>query len=337
VLVIAEAGVNHDGELDKALALVDAAASAGADVVKFQTFRADSLVTKAAPKAAYQQLGAPADESQYAMLRRLELGDEDFTRIRQHCQERGIEFLSTGFDAEDVDLIVSLGVRRLKVPSGELPSLPLLRSIARHRLPVLLSTGMATMDEVRAAVAALTAAGLPPTQLTVLHCTSAYPTAPSQVNLRAMVTMGDVLGLAVGYSDHTDGWEVPVAAVALGAVVIEKHLTLSRTDPGPDHAASLEPDQFTQMVGAVRRISAALGDGIKRPQPDELDTRHVARRSIAAKVGIAAGEPISAEHLTVLRPASGLSPMRWDDVLGCKARRDLAAGEILTDDDVIWP
>jgi N,N'-diacetyllegionaminate synthase len=329
VTIIAEAGVNHDGDPARALALVDAAAAAGADVVKFQTFQADRLVTAAAPKAAYQRATTGDADSQHAMLRRLELSREAHDAIAERCRAQGVTFLSTPFDSESVDLLVAMGVRTFKVSSGDLTNLPLLRQIGRLGGTVWLSTGMATLDDVQAALDALAAAGTPRDRVTVLHCNTEYPTPMGDVNLRAMTTMRDALGVAVGYSDHTLGIEVPIAAVALGAQLIEKHFTLDRRLPGPDHQASLEPAEFAAMVTAIRHIELAMGDGHKRPTPSERENMAVARKSLVAACAIRAGETFTAANVTVKRPGTGLSPMRWDEVVGRTATRDYAADEVI--------
>lgn len=327
VLIIAEAGVNHDGVLADAHALVDAAANAGADVVKFQTFRAERLVTAAARKAAYQVRTTGSDDAQLAMLRALELSPEAHHALAAHAAMRGIAFLSTAFDSESLDFLVTLHPSAVKVPSGELTNLPYLRHVARLGLPVMLSTGMATLGEVEAAIDALERGGCARAAITVMHCTTEYPAPMDEVNLRAMPAMRNAFGVRVGYSDHTVGSEIPVAAVALGATVIEKHLTLDRTRPGPDHAASLEPEEFAQMVRAIRNVERALGDGIKRPTASECGNRAVARRSIVAAHHITAGETLGVHNLTVKRPGTGLSPMLWDVVVGRTATRDFAADE----------
>ena len=326
-LIIAEAGVNHNGDMALARALVDAAAAAGADMVKFQTFRADRLVTAGARKADYQRASTDSAESQHDMLRKLELTREMHEELIARCAERGIAFFSTGFDAESVDMLVTLGVDSFKVPSGELTNLPYLRHIGSFGRDVILSTGMAVLGEVEAAIAALEEAGTPRSRITVLHCTTEYPTPMADVNLRAMLSMRDAFGVAVGYSDHTPGIEVAVAAVALGAVVIEKHFTLDRTLPGPDHKASLEPSELAAMVAAIRNIEVALGDGVKRLTESETRNRPVARKSVVAARSIRAGERLSEDNLTVKRPGTGLSPMRWDDIVGRLATRDFAADE----------
>ena len=328
-LIIAEAGVNHDGVLADAHAIVDAAADAGADVVKFQTFRADRLVTASAARAAYQVRTTGSDAPQLAMLRALELAPEAHVALAAHAAARGIAFASTAFDSESLDFLATLQPPFVKVPSGELTNLPYLRHVAVMGSPVLLSTGMATLGEVEAALDALAAAGCDRTRVTVLHCTTEYPAPMPSVNLRALATLRTAFGTAVGYSDHTAGLEIPVAAVALGATVLEKHLTLDRSRPGPDHAASLEPREFAAMVAAVRNVEVALGDGIKRPADGERANARIARRSIVAARAIRAGEPFSADNLAVKRPGTGLSPMRWDDVLGRVATRDYAPDEAI--------
>ncbi len=325
VFVIAEAGVNHNGSLDSAIGLVDAAAEAGADAVKFQTFRADGLVVKTARKAEYQEAATGADESQYEMLKRLELSDSDHRELMLRCRERGIMFLSTAFDCDGVRYLNSLGVPILKIPSGEITNLPYLRTVAGCGKPMILSTGMSTMNEVRAAVAVLGEGR----DITLLHCTTEYPCPFSGVNLRAMVTMQEEFGFPVGYSDHTLGIEIPAAAVAMGARVIEKHFTLDRNQNGPDHKASLEPREFKRMVDAIRNVEDALGSAAKTPCAAELKNIAVARKSIVARVPIHKGELFTEDNLTVKRPGTGLSPMFWDQVVGTVATRDYAADEII--------
>ena len=328
-LIIAEAGVNHNGDLIVARRLVDAAAAAGADLVKFQTFAADRMVTQEAAKAGYQSVVTDANESQYAMLRRLELDRAAHEMLIGHCRDRNIQFFSTAFDEASLDLLAELGLDRFKIPSGELTNLPYLRRVARQGMPVILSTGMATLGEIEAALNALIAAGTPRERITVLHCNTEYPTPMVDVNLRAMLAIQSAFGVAVGYSDHTNGIEVAVAAVALGATVIEKHLTLDRTLPGPDHKASLEPHEFKAMVTAIRNVESALGDGIKRPTRSEARNIPVARKSLVAARAIQAGEVFDLFNVTVKRPGTGLSPMRWDEVMGRRAWRDFAADELL--------
>lgn len=327
--IIAEAGVNHGGDLETALQLVDAAAAAGADAVKFQTFKADRLVTRSAAKAAYQTRETGAGETQHDMLRRLELSADMHRALIARCGERGIQFLSTGFDIESVDLLVGLGQDVFKVPSGEITNLPYLRHIGGLRKSVLLSTGMSTLEEVRAAVDVLVAAGTPRARITVLQCTTDYPAPIAEVNLRAMQTMRERLEVAVGYSDHTLGIDVSLAAVAMGATVIEKHFTLDRTAEGPDHKASLEPAELTAMVAGIRQIEQAMGDGVKQPGPSETKNLVVVRKSIVAARAIRQGETFNDANVTVKRPGTGLSPMRWDDVMGRAAKRAFAADELI--------
>lgn len=326
-LIIAEAGVNHNGSLLLARQLVDIAADAGADLVKFQTFRADSLATAAAAKAEYQKASTGTAESQYEMLKRLELSDEAHRELLAYCQSRGIGFFSTGFDIDCVDMLVGLGQRLFKIPSGEVTNLPYLRHIGGLRGEVILSTGMATLSEIEAALVVLEQAGTLRERVTVLHCTSEYPTVAQDVNLRAMQSIRDAFGVRVGYSDHTQGIEISIAAVALGATVIEKHFTLDRQLPGPDHQASLEPSELVAMVRGIRHVEAALGDGVKRPTAGEVRNRAVARKSIVASRAIAAGEVFSNDNLAAKRPGTGLSPMRWDEVVGRRATRAYAADE----------
>jgi N,N'-diacetyllegionaminate synthase len=326
--VIAEAGVNHDGDLDKALALVDAAAGAGADAVKFQTFSADRLVTADAPKARYQERDASA--SQHEMLRRLELAPADYRRIADYCHERGIVFLSSPFDEESADLLETLDVAAFKIPSGELINLPFLRHVAMKRRPMIVSTGMATLAEARSAVGAIEAAGC--RELALLHCVSAYPAEPRDANLRAMATLRDHFRIPVGWSDHMLGTEVALAAVALGADIIEKHLTLDRTAPGPDHAASLEPAEFGAMVRGIRAIASALGSGEKRPAEAELEIAAVARKSLVAARALREGETLAAADVVLRRPGTGLPPATLDRLLGRRAARAVAAGALLREE-----
>jgi N-acetylneuraminate synthase/N,N'-diacetyllegionaminate synthase len=333
-LVIAEGGVNHNGSVELALRLVDAAADAGADAVKFQTFSADALASPEAPQAIYQAQRAAA-ASQVEMLRRLELPGDAWAALRDRAGERGMIFLSTPFDLASVGLLAGLEVPAFKVGSGDLTNLVLLRAVAAHGRPLLLSTGMATMDEVAAAVADLRAHGDPP--LVLLQCTSAYPADAEEANLAAMATLREAFGVPVGYSDHTMGINVAIAAAALGAAVIEKHLTLDRSMSGPDHAASLEPDAFAEMVRGVREAAAALGDGIKAPRPGEADAAAVARRSLVVTRHVPAGEVLGEADLDAMRPAGGISPLRLDEVAGRRAARDLEARTLLRPDDLDPP
>jgi N,N'-diacetyllegionaminate synthase len=326
-LVIAEAGVNHNGDPQLARQLVGAAATAGADVVKFQTFQAQQLATERAKQAAYQQKALGHTQNQLTMLQQLELTPVQHNQLIEHCQEWGIEFLSTAFDSASIELLTSIKLKRWKIPSGEITNLPYLRKISAQGQPVILSTGMANLGEIEAALAVLQQAGTPRTEITVLHCTTEYPAPPEEVNLRAMQTIAHAFGVAVGYSDHTSGIAVPIAAVAMGATVIEKHLTLDRTLPGPDHKASLEPEEFAAMVRGIRTIEQALGDGIKRPSCSEQVNLPVVRKSLVAARPIRAGELFSEANLTAKRPGTGISPMQWDSWIGRTACRDFAADE----------
>ncbi|APC07875.1 N-acetylneuraminate synthase [Neomoorella thermoacetica] len=329
IFIIAEAGVNHNGDLQLARKLVDAAAEAGADAVKFQTFKAEEVVTPDAERAQYQKDNMPGkDESQLEMIKRLELSYAQFRELYAYCRQKGIIFLSSPFDQESIDFLAELGVPYFKIPSGEITNYPFLRRIGGKKRPVILSTGMATLGEVEGALQVFREAGAK--DITLLHCTTSYPALPEEVNLRAMLTMKQAFALPVGYSDHTEGIAVPIAAAALGAEVIEKHLTLDRNLPGPDHRASLEPGEFKEMVVAIRQVEKSLGDGIKRPAPGEMTIMPAARRSLVAARDIAAGEIITESCLTAKRPATGIPPNLWDVVVGRQARRDIAAGSILS-------
>jgi N,N'-diacetyllegionaminate synthase len=328
-LIIAEAGVNHNGDIALAKQLIERAAEAGADLVKFQTFKADRQVTRTAEKAVYQTQTTSAEESQHEMLRRLELNAEMHHELIAHCALHNIGFFSTGFDIESIDLLVGLGQDIFKIPSGELTNLPYLRHIGSLGKTVILSTGMATLGEVESTIEALEKAGTPRVNISVLHCTTEYPTPMAEVNLRAMQSMQTAFGVKVGYSDHTPGIEVSVAAVAMGACVIEKHFTLDRALPGPDHLASLEPEELSALVSAIRNIELALGDGIKRLTPSEARNAPVMRKSLLASRAIKAGDTFSAHNMTAKRPGTGISPMRWDAVVGRTASRDFAEDELI--------
>ncbi|MGP9833528.1 N-acetylneuraminate synthase [Marinobacter sp. NSM] len=329
-LIIAEAGVNHNGDMALAKKLIAAAAEAGADLVKFQTFIAANIISRSAPKAEYQIGATDPEESQQDMVRKLELTRENHLELIAECEKQGIGFFSTAFDKDSVDLLEELGGTKIvKVPSGELTNLPYLRYLTRHGKHVLLSTGMANLGEIETAIDVLEQGGTPRDNITVLHCTTEYPTPMEDVNLRAMVNIGKAFGVSVGYSDHTTGIEVPIAAVALGATVIEKHFTLDRTLPGPDHRASLEPDELKAMVQGIRDIERALGDGIKRPSPSELKNKPIARKSLVAARPIKAGEAFSEDNLMVKRPGTGISPMQWDAVIGRTAPRDFSEDELI--------
>lgn len=329
-LIIAEAGVNHNGDLGMARELVRVAARAGADIVKFQTFVASRITAAHAPKAAYQKATTGDEENQKEMIARLELSRADHEVLIEEAARAGITFFSTGFDEGSLDMLVELGIDRIKVPSGDLTNLPLLRHMASKKLPVILSTGMATLGEVEDAIRVMEDGGVPRSQITVLHCNTQYPTPMEDVNLRAMMNIRAAFGVDVGYSDHTVGIELAIAAVALGATVIEKHFTLDRALPGPDHLASLEPDELADMVRAIRNVELAMsGDGIKRPSPSEAGNLSIARKSIVAACAIRAGETFMAENLAVKRPGTGISPMQWDEVIDKIAPRDFDPDELI--------
>lgn len=329
VMVIAEAGVNHNGSLAMAKELVKAAADAGADFVKFQTFITELNITKNAAKADYQVKNDGDADSQFEMVKKLELSFDDFIEIYNCCQEEKIGFLSTGFDKPSVNFLADK-IDFYKIPSGELLNLPYLRQIASKAKPVILSTGMADLAEIKIAVQVLLSNGLSLENITVLHCNTEYPTPMKDVNLLAMLHIQKELGVKVGYSDHTLGIEVPIAAVALGACVIEKHFTLDRSLPGPDHAASLEPAELKAMVSAIRNIEMAIsGSGIKEPSASELKNKNIARKSIVAATDIAKGEIFTENNLAVKRPGNGISPMEWDQVMGNAAKRDFMADELI--------
>ena len=333
-LIIAEAGVNHNGSLALAKKLIEVAAAAGADYVKFQTFKAEKLVSRKAIKADYQQAATGAEEGQWEMLKRLELSEEDHQALLRHCQEHHIKFLSTAFDSDSIHFLNGLGIDLFKVPSGELTNWPYLRTIARQGTPVILSTGMATMGEIEMAINVLEEEGVKRQQITVLHCNTEYPTPMQDVNLLAMLSISKAFGVRVGYSDHTAGIEVPIAAVALGASLIEKHFTLDRTLPGPDHMASLEPAELKAMVQAIRNIEQALGDGIKRPSPSELKNKAIARKSIHLSKDVPAGTILKEEHLVMKRPGDGLSAEMIPIMIGRRLKQALAADSKLQLEDL---
>jgi N,N'-diacetyllegionaminate synthase len=328
VFIVAEAGVNHNGDADLARRLVDAAAECGADAVKFQTFSVGALLTREAPKAGYQLETTGPGESQRDMLARLTLGAETLAELGERAAKCGLVFFSTPFDEASADVLEALGVALFKVPSGEITNLPLLRRVAGKGRPVIVSTGMATMEEVEEAVRAIREAGDPP--LALLHCLSAYPAPAGEVNLRAMDALAARFGCPVGYSDHTLGIDIAVAAVARGAAIVEKHLTLDTSLPGPDHRASLAPPEFRAMVQAIRRVQSALGDGVKRAMPSEIDTRRVARKSLVAVRALRTGERIAAGDVTSKRPGTGISPAELPRVLGLRLTRDVAADEVIS-------
>ena len=328
--VIAEAGVNHNGELDRAIALVDIAAECGADAVKFQTFDAERLVTRDAPKAAYQQAVTDAAESQYTMLKRLELSVDDHRALMQRCAERGIMFLSTPFDEAAADLLHELGMAAFKTPSGELTNLAYLAHIARFGKPMIVSTGMANLAEVYDAVQTIQDSSN--TDVVLLHCVSNYPADPATINLRAMETLRRAFGTPTGYSDHSAGLEIAFAAVALGACVVEKHFTQDRALPGPDHQASLTPEELRELVRGIRAVERSLGDGRKIPNPSERSTALAARKSLVLAVDLARGDVITDAHLVNKRPGIGLSPKYRDMVVGRALREAFPAGTVLTMD-----
>ena len=329
VLIIAEAGVNHNGSYERALQMIDSAADAGADIIKFQSFKTEKLVTRDAPKAAYQETNTGNSGGQFDMLKKLELDRNAHLGLMAHCRNRGIRFMSTPFDADSAEMLHQLGVGMFKVGSGDLTNVPLLRQLAGFGKPVIISTGMANLDEIGQALQVLLNGGLNKNQVMILHANTDYPTAYTDVNLKAMATIANTFGIIAGYSDHTDGIEVPVAAVALGAKVIEKHFTLDRNLEGPDHKASLEPAELKAMVRSIRNIEQALGNGIKVPSEGEKKNMVAARKSIVAARDIKKGEKLTTENLTVKRPGSGISPLRWDEIIGTFATHDYRKDELI--------
>jgi N,N'-diacetyllegionaminate synthase len=328
--IIAEAGVNHNGSLEMAFQLIDVAIAAGADAVKFQTFKAEKVIAVNAPKAGYQKKTTESDESQLGMVKKLELDETAHTVLNQHCQGKAIQFLSTPFDLESIDLLYRLGLEIFKIPSGEITNLPYLRKIGALKKRLIVSTGMADLGEIEDALDILTESGTPLGNITVLHCNTEYPTPFEDVNLRAMQTIRNAFpGISVGYSDHTLGIEVPIAAVAMGASVIEKHFTLDRNLPGPDHRASLEPHELTAMISSIRNIEKALGTGIKKPSPSDLKNKPIVRKSIVAATTIKKSEPFTEINITVKRPGTGITPMRWDEIIGRKATKHYRRDELI--------
>ena len=328
VFIIAEAGVNHNGSIELAKKLIEKGAEAGVDAVKFQSFKANKLVTVNAEKADYQVANiGKNDENQYVMLKKLELDYDKHQELMDYAKSKGVMFLSSAFDLESIDLLVDLDLSVFKIPSGEITNLPYLRKIAQTNKPVILSTGMATLGEIEAALEVLKNNGT--TDVTILHCNTEYPTPMSDVNLTAMNTMKDAFKVKVGYSDHTLGIEIPIAAVALGAEVIEKHFTLDKTMDGPDHKASLEPDELKQMVKSIRNIEQSLGTGVKTPTESERKNKQIARKSIVAKMPIKMGEIFSEENLDIKRPGTGISPMLWDEMIGSKSTKDYQTDELI--------
>jgi N,N'-diacetyllegionaminate synthase len=333
VLIIAEAGVNHNGDLNLAKRLIDVAAEAKADIVKFQTFISKNVISKNAVKADYQVSNTGSSESQLDMVRKLELKFEDFRQLKKYSEEKGIEFLSTPFDMESVEFLNQLGIRIFKIPSGEITNLPYMELIASYNKEVIISTGMATMEEIGNALEVLIKNGTDKNKISVLHCNTEYPTPFSDVNLKAMLEIRDVFGVKIGYSDHTLGIEVPIAAVSLGAEIIEKHFTLDKTMEGPDHVASLEPHELKAMVSAIRNIEVALGTGIKAPSDSEEKNMTIARKSIHLNRAFKKGEVINKGDLIMKRPGDGISPMDYKSVLGKKVNRDLEEDHKLSKKD----
>lgn len=329
VFIIAEAGVNHNGSLDMAKQLIDVAAECGADAVKFQTFKAEHLVTQSAKQADYQTANTGKQESQFDMLKRLELSETDHHELVDYCQQKQIEFMSTPFDLQSIQFLNGLGVNRFKIPSGEITNYPYLKMVGAYNKQIVLSTGMAILADIEAALNLLIESGTDKDKITILHATTDYPTQMHDVNLTAMQTIAQAFKVKVGYSDHTPGIEVPTAAVALGASIIEKHFTLDKNLPGPDHKASLEPQELQAMVKAIRNIETALGDGIKRPSTNEQKNMQVARKSLVALTDIKKGDTFSEHNLTVKRPGLGISPMRWNEVIGQVAQKDYQADELI--------
>jgi len=329
VFIIAEAGVNHNGSIELAKKLIDVAIRAGADAVKFQTFKTENLVSKNAQKADYQKETTDNKESQFDMIKKLELDIDTHHELITYCQSRNIMFLSTPFDLDSIDLLNDLKLPIFKIPSGEITNLPYLRKIGQLNKKIILSTGMADIGEIEDALDILTSSGTPKESITVLHANTMYPTPMEDVNLKSMQTIGNTFDIKFGYSDHTLGIEVPIGAVAMGASCIEKHFTLDNTMEGPDHKASLEPDELKAMVKAIRNMEMALGSSIKKPSQSETPNIKIARKSIVAKDNIKKGEILTKENLAVKRPADGISPMRWDEVVGSIASRDYTEDELI--------
>ncbi|MCO6494360.1 MAG: N-acetylneuraminate synthase [Bacteroidetes bacterium] len=329
-IIIAEAGVNHNGDLDNAFKLVDVAVEAGADYVKFQTFKTELCISKSAEKADYQKQTTDNAESQFDMVKKLELSHSDHEKLIAYCKQKGIHFFSTAFDLESMQYLKDLGLDIVKIPSGEITNLPMLRLASKLFSRVIMSTGMANMQEIKDAVKVFTDAGIDKSNITILHCNTEYPTPMKDVNLKAMLHIKNELGTAIGYSDHTLGIEIPVAAVAMGASVIEKHFTLDKNMEGPDHRASLEPHELKAMVSAIRNVELALsGDGIKKPSESELKNINIARKSIVAFKSIKKGEILTENNITVKRPGDGISPMKWDEVIGTRAVKDFEEDELI--------
>jgi N,N'-diacetyllegionaminate synthase len=330
-IIIAEAGVNHNGVIENAFKLVDAAVDAGVDYVKFQTFKAEKLVSKVAKKADYQiQNTNNSEDSQYTMLKKLELSHQQHEEIIAYCNKKGIQFFSTAFDLDSLQYLKDIGLELVKIPSGEITNYPYLRLAAQLFKKVIISTGMCTMEDIEAALNVFLSAGISKDNITILHCNTEYPTPYEDVNLKAMLSIGEKFGTDIGYSDHTLGIEVPIAAVALGASVIEKHYTLDKNMDGPDHKASLEPDELKAMVQSIRIVEKSIaGSGIKEPSASEMKNIKIARKSIVAKTTIQKGEVFTEDNITTKRPGDGISPMRWDDIIGQKATKDFSEEDLI--------
>ena len=329
VLVIAEAGVNHNGSIDLAKELIDAAVDSGADIIKFQSFKASDLVTKKAKKAQYQILNTSNEESQFNMLQKLEISFEQQKELKNYAEDKNIEFLSTGFDLNSIKFLNEINLKRFKIPSGEITNLPYLRLIGSFKKKVILSTGMANLKEISDALEQLYIAGLDKDDITILHCTTQYPAPLKDINLRAMNTLKNTFKTKVGYSDHTLGIEISLAAVALGAEVVEKHLTLDRSLVGPDHMASIEPYEFSNLVKGIRKISLALGSAEKKISDCEIDNKKIARKSIIAKTKIKKDDIFSEENICAKRPGTGISPMEWDKIIGLKSKKDFDQDDLI--------
>ncbi len=328
--IIGEAGVNHNGDIKIAKKLIDAAAEAKVDFVKFQTFKTENTISKSAPKADYQKQNTSKNESQYEMIKKLELDKETHIELINYCKTKNIKFLSTAFDSDSIDTLRALGISLWKIPSGEITNLPYLRKIGQQKQSIIMSTGMANLGEIERALNVLEKAGTLRKNITILHCNTEYPTPMQDVNLKAMQTIADAFKVNIGYSDHTLGIEIPIAAAAMGATVIEKHFTLDKKMKGPDHKASLEPNELKAMVKAVRNINLAMGSGIKQASPSELKNKPVARKSIVAKEKIKAGDVYTENNITTKRPGTGISPMRWTEVIGKKAPKNLNPDDLIT-------
>ena len=326
---VIEAGVNHNGSIELAKKLIDVASDAGVDVVKFQSFKAENLVSINTPKAEYQKKTTDATESQFEMIKKLELDVESHKILMEHCNKRNIMFLSSPFDLDSIDLLVELGLDIFKIPSGEITNLPYLQKIGKLNKKVILSTGMADLGEIEDALDILIEAGTSKENITVLQCNTEYPTPFEDVNLKAMLSIKNAFGIETGYSDHTTGIEIPIAAVAMGATIIEKHFTLDKNMAGPDHKASLKPNELKAMVLAIRNVELALGNGVKKPSPSESKNKPIARKSIVAAIDIKKGEKITEKNLAIKRPGNGISPMRWNEIIGMEAQKDYRKDELI--------